>query len=895
MPIMKKRVLVFLLCFCLLAGILPAAARAEGDFRFYAEGGPNDVPLNGTVNYSDTIYYGNARCVILCGFSNDEEIADAVAKRDGTVTQSFADATAIGRGMFIQLGENPGKGNSFEIKVSGLPNGASDVVITVLGDDGADPSAPVDGGDDDELYSLDAENDNGNWVMMDNGPGPGLNTYKSDNQDERVFYFCLGSFAPNGGSTGSAVSTELTSSDPQIVALTALDKSAGLWKLTLKAVGQAAITTEIDGTTYSYPVSVMEEGGGQPQQPEFAYYVSEGPDAEALGDCIAWSDLPKNNANLNVTNQPHLLLLGFSSENEASRVGVYYRIDNDTEMALTVHSFSGTPRGCGLIVELTDPGKGSYTITAKPLPNPISITITGSDDGGEDQPGDDDEWNNGGNDVTVTVGETDYTVTFGAVSNKDGVIEIYGIYPDESFDTDPKNTRYRGSNPFTVFAGVLDSDSWKFTENGDDAPFTIRADKMTIQTVSGDDTCFSFSDQASTTVKEIVNDGTNFTTTHRVSETDFTKPNSVWTYYKTHAAAKVIISAEVTVTPKSGVMLEIDGQEYTEATTVTVSVRAEVKTTSRGEWDRSGIANDTAEAVNTFLADQAKELGSGSSHHELILAPETTYDELVIPAVFDTYNHDLRISGSENTVIRSIDLNGSNLGGVYGVTFRPDDGESIVDGSKALYGGSLNDMSGCLFERYDVAVDASDGAIHIKAYNEFRNNNIALRVDIAGIDSSETNYYFNIFRSNKIAVQVLSLNKNLKPYRFRISDSKFLCNETDFDIRYPGEYYMLRNYFYCVNDGGLRYGILKKDETNGTVTVHGLYGGSRYEDFEFIENETCTLRAVKSEDNTILDEEHENLLIAEQYLDSGVVLSLVDDSGSGGQLLAYWTFGEVAQ
>ncbi len=121
---------------------------------------------------------------------------------------------------------------------------------------------------------------------------------------------------------------------------------------------------------------------GRSVEPEIGFYISEEPDARPLERSISWSDVPDSNPNLHVENQPHLLLLGFSSREQAEKVNVY-RVDSDTELQLLpTDSFSGTPHGCGLVVKLPDPGEGRYAVTAVPQPDQpdipnISIVIEG--------------------------------------------------------------------------------------------------------------------------------------------------------------------------------------------------------------------------------------------------------------------------------------------------------------------------------------------------------------------------------------------------------------------------------------------------------------------------------------------------------------------------------------
>ena len=155
-------------------------------------------------------------------------------------------------------------------------------------------------------------------------------------------------------------------------------------------------------------------------------------------------------------------------------------------------------------------------------------------------------------------------------------------------------------------------------------------------------------------------------------------------------------------------------------------------------------------------------------------------------------------------------------------------------------------------------------------------------------------WYHNTYRKNTIAVQVISLQPNsFNPYQFRISDSNFFCNTTDFDIQYSGVYYFYRNYYYCEQDG-IRNGILITSDEN--VIVHGLSGGSRSEEVRFDETDevrnNVLVRAVKDGDNTVLNNQSSTLRFNEVYLVEDVSIKLVEDFGQGATLLATWSFGE---
>ncbi|MBQ3126721.1 MAG: hypothetical protein IJC15_06585, partial [Clostridia bacterium] len=85
----------------------------------------------------------------------------------------------------------------------------------------------------------------------------------------------------------------------------------------------------------------------------------------------------------------------------------------------------------------------------------------------------------------------------------------------------------------------------------------------------------------------------------------------------------------------------------------------------------------------------------------------------------------------------------------------------------------------------------------------FINNDIAVRFDLGNsiVGAGGDVWKNNMFLNNGIAVQVLSLNGGTSPYYFRILNSNFINNDTDFDIRSGGTLYLYKNYFGEYIDG----------------------------------------------------------------------------------------------
>lgn len=199
----------------------------------------------------------------------------------------------------------------------------------------------------------------------------------------------------------------------------------------------------------------------------------------------------------------------------------------------------------------------------------------------------------------------------------------------------------------------------------------------------------------------------------------------------------------------------------------------------------------TADVNSTLqtIADNAKP----GNEYTVTLAAKTYEGTIVIPRKFYQQAQKLYLVGQEGTVVEHIDLNRSYLYGLTNVDFKAPENDT----TPAIYNGYCLDLNKCGFRGYSVACESTNAG-YITPFNcLFVDNDIALRVDIAGATGNlfTTGGDHNLFVDNGTAVQVLSLNDNLKPYDYRVSECNFIENGTDFDIQAPGRFYFYRNFY----------------------------------------------------------------------------------------------------
>lgn len=358
----------------------------------------------------------------------------------------------------------------------------------------------------------------------------------------------------------------------------------------------------------------------------------------------------------------------------------------------------------------------------------------------------------------------DVTVGFGSYMDPDEEVLIihdgdkgtpYGSnYPID--DTDEGYVEYR---QIMVRAGQ-DSGSKGFLKNAEGVSLTV--EKMWIEILDGEKDTFSWSKT------ELVTEITGETITDRAQ-----------LYAKDGQAAHARLWATVQV--------KMEGQE---PVACTVSAYAKfLPLVLGGDKYFESLAE-----LETYLKNAALESGvpynfylkSGKHKGTLTLPKNMTGKQVYIKGM----------PNGSTTIEGSIDLNGSGITEISNISFVAPAGSD----TKAICNGACGWVMNCSFYNYDVALDSSAaGLIRPASGNLFVNNTTAVCVDIAntttmGILSPE-GFDRNTFINNSTAIQVLSLHRAIGPFAYRVTNSNFINNGTDFDLDHAGSYFFYKNYF----------------------------------------------------------------------------------------------------
>ena len=289
-------------------------------------------------------------------------------------------------------------------------------------------------------------------------------------------------------------------------------------------------------------------------------------------------------------------------------------------------------------------------------------------------------------------------------------------------------------------------------------PVSVTVERMWIETVSGPEDTLSFSDA------ELV--------------TEITGPaGAVPLYSRNDRECAAIIKARVTIWKENAPVEE-----------GVVSIRAAQEVQQRVAWERP--AGDTAEDLNAFLKEQVQDLDR-DAFYTLCLGQEY-HGTIRIPREFEDVN--ITITGEKNLtkIYGGMDLCGGSVDVIREISFFHDETTE-----SALWGGRCINVIQCVFSGYPVAADATEGFLAFTNGNVFVDNQIGVKVDLSETQQggNTSPWEHNTFLRNDIAVQVLSFNDIISPYYFRIVDSNFIGNSTDFDLQAPGTVYLYRNYF----------------------------------------------------------------------------------------------------
>jgi len=342
-----------------------------------------------------------------------------------------------------------------------------------------------------------------------------------------------------------------------------------------------------------------------------------------------------------------------------------------------------------------------------------------------------------------------------------------------------------GNTPYTPFAHFRngaeivaasiheDSKGATYYTLIDNGSASVHATRFWLEPIEGEAEAFSLSETAY--VDEL--------------RGDFDSENWPKLYAKNGAVARAYLCAEV--------VAKVKGQ------TISGEVRIICKL-SRGshtEFDCTELGVLTTDDLNQLLVNIAATVDPNSKErvgYTVRLAAADYTGTVRIPDGF-TGPNSLTLTGKRDGTTRligGVDLGGSNPGAYLRyITFIAPE-KTGGEMTRAVYNGSSS-VSYCVFYGYDVALDSTDAGLMAADNSVFINNDIAYRVDIKTLSRGRMSSpcQNNTFLNNGTAVQVLSLNKFISPYYFRIYDSNFINNETDIDARSGGTLYLYRNYF----------------------------------------------------------------------------------------------------
>ena len=292
---------------------------------------------------------------------------------------------------------------------------------------------------------------------------------------------------------------------------------------------------------------------------------------------------------------------------------------------------------------------------------------------------------------------------------------------------------------------------------------SVTVEQMWIETVSGPANTLSFSQ--SELVREITNPAA-----------------TVPVYSRNNQPCAAVIKADVAVYDRSGSRI----------TGGTVSIRAAQEVQTVQNVVRP--ANDTTGALNQALAELAQTLDRDAVC--TIQLGEEYHGTIHIPQEFEYAR--ITITGETNRtrIYGGIDLCGGRVDVIREISFFHSDSAADTTTS-ALWGGWCSNVIQCVFSGYPVAVDATTGFLSCTGGNVFVDNQIGVKLDLSRTQQGGNNspWQYNTFLRNGTAVQVLGFNSIMSPYYFRIVDSNFIGNSTDFDLQAPGTVYLYRNYF----------------------------------------------------------------------------------------------------
>jgi len=262
----------------------------------------------------------------------------------------------------------------------------------------------------------------------------------------------------------------------------------------------------------------------------------------------------------------------------------------------------------------------------------------------------------------------------------------------------------------------------------------------------------------------------SFSKTEKVTEV--ASPTFPVTLYAQNESFHALLYAEVDIT--------IDGETATETVSFGLGQRLKVKV------DCSDLSD--IDVLNAKLQELAANAQDGIGY--IITLPEELTGTILIPSNY----HGFEFEGADGStkLNGAININGALVGKLTNVTFFATDVAKT-----AIYGGACGNVIDCFFYNYDIAIDSTAGLVTVTEGNIFAENVIAVKLDLKDSDNSinRVPWTHNSFIMNDTAIKVVSLHEKFSSFYFRITDSNFIGNETNFDIASGTKVYMYKNFY----------------------------------------------------------------------------------------------------
>lgn len=377
--------------------------------------------------------------------------------------------------------------------------------------------------------------------------------------------------------------------------------------------------------------------------------------------------------------------------------------------------------------------------------------------------------------VTVTIDSTKYVVGFTYENEEGPTVDVEGNWM-QTYPLPEGEEEYR----FTWQSRPIQAATVRYSETGeaiyDLAPNEIQSritvNKVWLERLSGSRNADGNTNTFS------------FAATRQLELTGDLTPSGFPIYVANHSG-DAYLCAEITINGVTGTVFT--GLRYQPRVSATVQLASVEEINAWLEQNADMIYNAaTDDAVDP---DWKLELTGTGDYVGTVVLPEK-----LRKLGFHEY---LGISflGRGQTFIGSFDLGGTAVSNINQLNFiSPAYNETGTRGGTAIINGCAS-IAACSFTGYETALGGGNTLMPNNC--TFTNNGTAMVLALSNGNACcvRSALKRNVFEHNDTAVQVLSTNDFVTPYRLRFVDSAFLNNTTDFDVQTAGTFYFLRNYF----------------------------------------------------------------------------------------------------